>query len=80
MQHLIWDLRQLGRGEISPRLQQIQNTGRHLLPCDHGLAVSGADAVALGKVDAVLQKSHGVLAAFVFHAAAIFCAKLPAQK
>ena len=34
----------------------------------------------MGKVNAVLQKPHGVLAAFVFNAAPIFRAKLPAQK
>ena len=34
----------------------------------------------MGEVDAVLQKPHGVLAAFVFNAAPIFRAKLPAQK
>ena len=80
MQYLVRGLRQLGRGEISPRLQQFQNTGRCLLPCDHGLAVSGADAVALGEVDAVLQKPHGVFAAFVFDTAPVLSTELPAQK
>ena len=80
MQHLVRGLRQFGGGEISPSLQQLQNTGRCLLPCDHGLAVSGADAVALGEVDAVLQKPHGVFAAFVFNAAPVRPTELPAQK
>ena len=80
VQHLVRGLRQLGRGEISPRLQQFQNPRRCLLPCDHGFAVPGANTVPLGEVDAVLQKPHGVLAAFIFDAAPIFCAKLPAQK
>ena len=80
MQHLVRGLRQLGRGEISPRLQQIQNTSRCLFPCDHGFAVPGADAVALGEVDAVLQKPHSILAAFVFNAAPVRPAKLPTQK
>ena len=34
----------------------------------------------MGEVDAVLQKPHGIFAAFVFNAAPIFCAKLPTQK
>ena len=34
----------------------------------------------MGEVDALLQKPHNILAAFVFHAAPIFCAKLPTQK
>ena len=34
----------------------------------------------MGEVDAVLQKPHGIFAAFVFDAAPIFRAKLPAQK
>ena len=80
MQYLVRGLRQLGRGEISPHLQQFQNPRRCLLPCDHGSTVPGADAVALGEVDTILQKPYGVFAAFVFHAAPIFCAKLPAQK
>ena len=80
VQHLVRGLRQLGRGEISPRLQQLQNPCRRLLPCDHGLAVPGADAVPLGEVDAVLQKPHGIFAAFVFNAAPVRPAKLPAQK
>ena len=80
MQHLVRSLRQFGRGEISPRLQQFQNPRRCLLPCDHGFAVPGANTVPLGEVDAVLQKPHGVLAAFIFDAAPIFCAKLPTQK
>ena len=80
MQHLVRSLRQLGRREISPRLQQLQNASRRLFPCDHGLAVPGADAVPLGEVDAVLQKPHGVFAAFVFDAAPISRAKLPTQK
>ena len=80
MQYLVRGLRQLGRGEISPRLQQLQNPCRCLLPCDHGLAVPGADAVPLGEVDAVLQKPHGIFAAFVFNAAPVLSAELPAQK
>ena len=80
VQHLVRGLRQLGRGEISPRLQQLQNPRRRLLPCNHGFAISGADAVALSEVDAVLQKPHGVFAAFIFDAAPVRPAKLPAQK
>ena len=80
MQHSIRGLRQLGRGEISPHLQQLQNPRRRLFPCDHGFAVSGADAVSLGEMDAVLQKPHSVFAALVLDAAPIFRAKLPAQK
>ena len=80
MQHLIRCLRQLGRGEISPRLQQLQNPRRCLFPCDHGFAVPGADAVPLGEVDAILHEPHGVFAALVLDAAPIFRAKLPAQK
>ena len=80
MQYLVRGLRQLGHGEISPSFQQIQNTGRCLLPCDHGLAVPGADAVPLGEVDAVLQKPHGVFAAFVFDAAPVRPTELPAQE
>ena len=80
MQYLVRGLRQLGRREISPRLQQLQNASRCLLPCDHGLAVSGADTVPLGEVDAVLHEPNGVLAAFVFNAAPVLRPKLPAQK
>ena len=80
VQYLVRGLRQFGGREISPSLQQIQNTGRRLFPCDHGFAVPGADAVPLGEVDAVLQKPHGIFAAFVFNAAPISRAKLPAQK
>ena len=80
MQYLVRGLRQFGGREISPSLQQIQNTGRCLLPCDHGLAVPGADAVPLGEVDAVLQKPHGVFAAFVFDAAPVRPTELPAQE
>ena len=80
VQHLVRGLRQLGRGEISPHLQQLQNTSRRLFPCDHGFTVPGADAVALGEVDAVLQKPHGIFAAFVFDAAPILRAKLLTQK
>ena len=80
VQHFVRDLRQLGRGEISPSFQQIQNTSRCLLPCDHGSTVPGADAVPLGEVDAILQKPHGIFAAFVFNAAPVLSAELPAQK
>ena len=80
VQHLVRGLRQLGCGEISPRIQQLQNPRRCLLPCDHGLAVPGADAVTLGEADAILQKPYGVFAAFVFNAAPVRPAKLPAQK
>ena len=80
VQHLVRCLHQLGRGEISPRLQQLQNPRRCLLPCDHGFAVPGADAVPLGEVDAILHEPHGVFAALVLDAAPIFRAKLPAQK
>ena len=80
VQHLVRGLRQLGRGEISPRLQQFQNPRRRLLPCDHGFAVPGADAVALGEADAILQKPYGVFAAFVFNAAPVRPTELPAQK
>ena len=80
VQHLVRGLRQFGRGEISPHLQQLQNPRRCLFPCDHGLAVPGADAVPLGEVDAVLQKPHGVFAAFVFNAAPVRPTELPAQK
>ena len=80
VQYLVRGLRQFGGREISPSLQQIQNTGRCLLPCNHGLAVSGADAVALGEVDAILQKPHGVLAALVLDAAPVRPTELPAQK
>ena len=80
VQHLVRGLRQFGCREISPRLQQFQNPRRRLLPCNHGFAVPGADAVALGEVDAVLQKPHGIFAAFVFNAAPVRPAKLPAQK
>ena len=80
MQHLVRGLRQLGRGEICPRLQQFQNPRRRLFPCDHGFAVPGADAVPLGKVDAVLQKPNGIFAAFVFNATPVFRTKLPTQK
>ena len=80
VQHLVRGLRQLGRGEISPRLQQLQNPCRRLLPCDHGLAVPGADAVPLGEVDAIFHEPRGIFAAFVLDAAPIFCAKLPTQK
>ena len=80
MQYLVRGLRQLGRGEISPRLQQLQNPCRRLFPCDHGFAVSGADTVALGEVDTVLQKPNGVLAALVLDAAPVRPTELPAQK
>ena len=80
MQHLVRGLCQFGGREISPSLQQFQNPRRCLLPCDHGSTVPGADAVALGEVDAVLQKPHGIFAAFVFNAAPVRPAKLPAQK
>lgn len=80
VQHLVRGLRQLGRGEISPRLQQLQNASRCLLPCDHGFAVPGADAVPLGEVDAVLQKPHGIFAALVLDAAPVRPTELPAQK
>ena len=80
VQHLVRSLRQFGRREISPRLQQLQNPRRCLLPCNHGLAVSGADAVALGEVDAILQKPYGVFAAFVFNAAPVRPTELPAQE
>ena len=80
VQHLVRGLRQLGRGEISPRLQQLQNPRRCLFPCNHGFAVPGADTVPLGEVDAVLQKPHGVFAAFVFDAAPVRPAKLPTQE
>ena len=80
VQHLVRGLRQFGGREISPSLQQIQNTGRRLFPCDHGFAVPGADAVPLGEVDAVLQKPHGIFAAFVFNAAPVRPTELPAQK
>ena len=80
VQHLVRGLRQFGGREISPSLQQIQNTGRRLFPCDHGFAVPGADAVPLGEVDAVLQKPHGVLAAFVFNTAPVIPIELSAQK
>ena len=80
VQHLVRGLRQLGRGEISPRLQQFQNPCRRLFPCNHGFTVPGVDAVPLGEVDAVLQKPNGVLAAFVFNAAPVRPTELPAQK
>ena len=80
MQHLVRGLRQFGGREISPRLQQFQNPRRRLFPCDHGLAVPGADAVPLGEVDAVLQKPYGVFAALVLDAAPVRPTELPAQK
>ena len=80
VQHFVRGLRQLGRGEICPRLQQFQNPRRRLFPCDHGFAVPGADAVPLGEVDAILHEPHGVFAALVLDAAPIRPAKLPAQK
>ena len=80
MQYLVWGLCQFGGREISPSLQQLQNASCCLFPCDHGLAVPGADAVPLGEVDAVLQKPHGVFAAFVFDAAPVRPTELPAQE
>ena len=80
VQHLVRGLRQFGGGEIDSGPQQPQNAARRQSPGDHGFAVSGADAVALGKADTIFHKPHSVFAALVLDAAPILHAKLPTQK